>query len=103
MLFGILTVISGIVEQTTLGAEEVGVLQAFMDKPEIPSFINPVGAVWALINIGWDYMQLFWDVLWFNYAFFQGQWLYVKYLVFMPVSISVIASLVFILRGVGNA
>jgi len=100
-LWGIFTVISGIIEMNTLGEAEVGVFQALM-QPEIPEFTNPIGAVFAFVNVAWDYLQNLWSVLWFDYAFFQGQWLYVKYIIFLPISISLVISLVFILRGVGS-
>ena len=101
MLFGIFTVISGIIEMNTMGSDDISILQSLM-QPQIPEFTNPLGAVFAVVNVAWDYLQVLWDVLWFDYAFFQGQWLYVKYLVFWPISVALVISLVFVLRGVGS-
>ena len=33
-----------------------------------------------------------WDILWFNYSFFDGPWVIVKYVLFWPVSIGLVVS-----------
>lgn len=101
MLFGILTIISGIIELGTMGAGELSTLQALME-PEVPEYTNPIGATAAYMTVAWDYMQNLWDILWFNYAFFEGEWLLIKYIVFWPVSIGIIMTFIFVMRGVGS-
>lgn len=101
MLFGMLQLISGVIEMTTLGEGEVSTLQALMTAPVV-DLSNPISALTSVMSVGWDYLGNLWDVFWFNYSFFQGQWLLVKYIVFIPISIAMIISLVMMLRGVGS-
>lgn len=102
MLFGILTLISGIIEMNTLGAGEVSLIQRLM-SPDIPEYSNPIGAVTAYMSVTWQYLEAFFDILFFNYSFFQGQWLLVKYILFIPVSFAMVFSLIMMLRGVASA
>lgn len=101
MLFGVLTLINGIIEMSTLSEGEVGVLQALMSPPTV-NFSNPIGAITGIMSIAWDYLSNLWDIFWFNYAQFQGQYLLIKYIFFIPISLGMIVSLVMMLRGVGS-
>jgi len=100
VLYVVLAIISGMVEMTSpLGVDEVGRIKTLM-SPTVPSFSDPLGAIFAYITFTWDYITNLWGIFWFDYAFFTGGWVYVRYLLFIPVSIGVIVSLVIsVVRG----
>ncbi len=100
--FVAITYISGVVELQTLGADKVAVIQGLM-SPSIPEYNNPVGAVFTWVNIGWSYLQLFFYVLWFGFpTLFTGTWGMLQFLVFFPISIAIIFSIIIVMRGVPN-
>lgn len=101
VMFGVFTIISGVIEATTLGEDEVGLFKTLMTPPVIDS-THPLGVVFSVMSVAWDYLKNLFDILWFNYAFFQGQWLIIKYIFFLPISVAIIISLIFVLRGVGS-
>lgn len=102
VIFVVLTVMSGICEYTVFGDDDTSLLQRLMTTPDISETTSIVGAVFGYIGFGWDYLQTLWDVLWFDYSFFQGQWLLVKYILFYPVSIAFVISIILAIRGVGS-
>ena len=103
ILFVVLTLISGICELDY--AKSIGSithLEALM-KPDIPSYNNPIGAVAAYITVAWSYVQTLWSMLWFDYAFFDGGWIWIRYIFFIPISIGLVLTLVLsIFKGVGS-
>lgn len=103
MLHILLTIISGICEMTSISAADIGRIQLLM-QPDVPAYTNPVGAVFSYMTATWDYIENLWGIFWFDYAFFQGSWLYLRYCLFMPVSVGVIVTLVIaVVRGVGGS
>ena len=103
LMWGVMTLISGVLESTTLGENEVGILQGLMTSPTVTSSTDFLGAATSWINYGTNFIGNLWDVFWFNYSFFQGQWLIVKYVIFMPISVALAFSIgLAIVRGVGS-
>lgn len=100
-LFVVLSIIAGVMEMNYLGTEGLSRLQMLM-QPDVPAYTNPIGAVSAYFTVGWGYIQNLWGMFWFDYPMFTGVWGIVRYVIFLPVSIGVIVSLIFIIRGVGS-
>lgn len=86
MLFGVCTIIMGIIEGIPYGSDETTKLYDLMK----PSF-----------SLG--YLGNLWDMFWFDYPFLTGNLLYVKYVIFWPMSIGLIVSFVVgIVSGLGG-
>ena len=81
MLFAVLTVISGILEGTYLGTEETSLMRDAMSPPLTNIFAMPG---WLLRTVP--------RVIFFDYAFFHGEWRIFKYIFFWPIGIGVMAS-----------
>ncbi len=101
MLFVICSIISGIAEQTVIGAGEMTKMQTLMTMPNTTS-LSTIGAVFAYIDYSKDVIAVLWDMFWWNYSFLQGEWLYAKYLLFMPISIGMALTFVLAIRGTGG-
>ncbi len=99
MLFVLLTIISGVVEMTTMGDDDVSRIEALMTKPQIEETSGILGTVVGVVGFAWGYLENLWGILWFDYAFFQGQWIIVKYIIFMPISAAMIIAIIFGLKG----
>jgi len=81
MLFVVLTLISGVLEGTYLGTEETSLLRRAISPPlERP---------WALPKWFLDTVP---SVLFFQYAFFHGEWRVFQYIFFWPISVGVMVS-----------
>ena len=104
MLFIGGALLSGILELQYLGGSEsvVGVFNKIMSVPSLAnmSFFEVTGAI---IGIVWSWIQAFWDVLWWNYAFFDGSWAIIKWLLLYPLSAAMVVSTVLAIgRGVSS-
>lgn len=80
-LFALLTLISGLIEGTYIGPNEVSTLQTFVRPP-----LTDPSAMWTWLTV------TLWDVLWFDYAFFYGGWSIFKYALFWPISAGIVVS-----------
>lgn len=79
-----------------LGDSQAGLLWDLLNSFEnFNSILDLPGLVWGLI-------VLVWNMFWFDYAFFQGGWIIMRYL-FWSVSIGLIWSMVLAVRGVSSA
>ena len=103
ILFVVLTLISGICElDYAKSTGSITLLESLM-KPDIPSYFNPIGAVVAYVTVAWGYVQTLWSMLWFDYSFFTGGWIWIRYIFFIPVSLGLVLTLVLsVFRGVGS-
>lgn len=102
MLWGMFTVIAGICEQSTYGATEVGLVQQLMTQPEFTSTFGVLGDAYTAMSWAGNEIKVLWNMFWFNYPFFEGQWQTIRYIVFMPVSIGVIISMFFAIKGTSS-
>jgi len=96
MLFIIMTVISGICEMTYLPATEESRLWVLLHPFE------GFRSILDLPEMVFDWAVNLWGMFWFDYAFFQNEWIIVKYL-FWSISIGLIWSILSTIRGVGSA
>jgi len=80
-LFLMLSILSGILEGAYLGDSELADVRRFTQAP----FTEP----WAMP--GWI-VGILSKVLFFDYAFFHGEWAILRYIFFLPIGIGVIIS-----------
>lgn len=92
-LYVVLSIIAGIMEMSYLGAGEVSRLQLLMQLDVPESTVPIIGTAFAYLTAGFNWIRNLWGVFWFDYPFFQGRWLIVRYALFMPVSIGVIVTI----------
>jgi hypothetical protein len=61
-----------------------------------------IGAkIWEAVTIPVDILWLVLRAFWFDYAFLTGDWIYLRFL-FMSISVGVIISIVFAMRGTSS-
>jgi len=104
MLFIGGALLSGILEMQYLGGSEdvSGVFNRMMSVPSL-SNLNFLEVAGAVIGIIWDWVQAFWDMLWWDYAFFHDNWAIFKWMLCYPLSIAMVVSTVMAIgRGVGS-
>jgi len=99
--FVILTMLSGIIEMQYLGGK-AGVLQNIMDAAKVTTINNPITAPFTFLSVGWNMIKALWEAFWWQYSFFQGYWVIVKYAIFWPISVGLIFAIVMALRGVSS-
>jgi len=73
--FVLLTLLNGILEGVYLGEGTVTRLQTLMSLPT---------------SLAW--FSNLWGVLWFDYSFFHGGWIILKYALFWPISLGLLIS-----------
>ena len=102
MLFVICTISSLLIEAQQFGDSQTSHLYILL-SPDIPSFWNPIGAAIAYVTVAWNYLQALWDMFWFDYSFFEGSWQLVRFIVFVPISVGLVVSLILAaIRGVSS-
>ena len=95
--------LSGILEMLYLTPQEAGILYRLLYGYKEISFSNPLIAVVTLISVAWEYIKTLWDILSWNYAFFDGYWAIVRFF-FIGISVGIVASLILsVTRGVSSA
>ena len=57
-----------------------------------------IGASTSYFTVAWDKIQVLWDMFWWDYAFFTGAWIFLRFF-FIAVSVGIILSLVWSLIG----
>ena len=100
VIFGI---VGGICEMSYIGEDEVSKLQRLL-QPDFPDYKIPIlGQIAAFVTVAWDYVQVLWEMFWWDYPFFEGSWSLVRYMFFIPLSIGAVVSLVLAtFRGVSS-
>jgi len=98
-LYVVGTMLSGIMEQTYFGGTEAARLTVLMTEPSFSSSFGFLGTTVMLVDFAWEWLVNLWSMLWWDYAFFQGQWLILKYAIFIPISIKIITGVVAMMRG----
>lgn len=101
MLFTILTIVSGIIEQTYLGADEAGTIWGAMSSFQAIEFTNPLTAVGGLIIAATDLTQALFKAFIFNYSFLTGIW-FVFRILGCCISAGIVVSLILAIRGVSS-
>lgn len=62
---------------------------------------NILSTAWAVIMLGWEVLVLLWNMFWFDYAFLMGDWIFLRF-IFMAISIGILISLFFAMRGTSS-
>jgi len=102
VLFILLSIISGIVEMTYIGEAEASRIQLLL-QPELPESTIPIiGTAVAWVNLAWDWLKNLWHMFWFDYAFFTGGYIIIRYF-FIAISVGIIFSIILALRGTSNS
>jgi hypothetical protein len=103
ILFVVGSLLSGIIEQQYLGSSQVGVLHGLIGGYEQVDFSNPLIGIGSLLSIVWNSFKALWNMFWWNYAFFDGEWVIIKYALFWPISFGMVITLVLSLtRGIST-
>jgi hypothetical protein len=86
-----------------IGNEQTNLISVLL-TPQGTDFSNPITAVTSIITDVWQYMKVFLQmaVLWFP-DLWHGNWIWVWYVICLPLAIGMIFSIVTILRGVHNS
>lgn len=97
------TVLSGLLELQYLGSAEAGLFYRLTHNYEAIEFTNPLVALGTFATVAWAYIGDIWTMFIWDYAFFEGSWSIFRYLIFWPISIGLIVSLILAaIRGVSS-
>lgn len=99
MIFVISTVLCLVLESQ---ASDVTVISGVLDKFQAMEFNNPVSVGWAVITGLGAILKAIFDVLTWNYSFFIGYWVWVRFLM-MTISFGIIISLLLAIRGTSSS
>ena len=98
------SLLSGILEMqflTGTGEHEEAVFERLMSPPAFEN-MNPLTFVWVIVTTTFQWLQAFWDMLWWNYAFLTGSYSIIKWILLYPLSIAFVVSIILAIRGVGS-
>ena len=99
MFTGIATVICGICEQQYFGEAEASRLTILLTSPSFGESLGIFGTITAVVDFTWSWFVNLLGMMFFDYSFFQGQWQIVRYILFIPIGIGIISSIVAMIRG----
>lgn len=102
MAFILLTIGSGVLEQTYLGTAEAGVFWQAISSFQAVSISDPITAIWSIMVGAWSMIQALFKMLIWDYAFFIDDYLVFRYL-FMSISVGMVVSLLLAIRGTSSA
>ena len=72
-------------------------------SPQISTSTNVWDTIGSTFTLAGDFIAAIWAALWFDYAFFTGQYQIIRWALFVPVSIGLIVSIVMAIRGTSSA
>jgi hypothetical protein len=78
IIYVVLSVLGGIGEQVYLGSTEASTINTLFDL-HMPAYTNVLSFGLAAIQVTADWIQGVWQILTFDYSFFQGEWIIVRY------------------------
>jgi len=90
-LFVLGAIIGGVMEQTYPGSTERSAIDRLL-KPTLGEISNPWEATTAFFTVAGDWVDALWEVLTFDYPFFTGEMVIVRWL-FLGISIGVIIAI----------
>lgn len=101
--FVIFTIIACICEMNYIDEGDMSKLQQLL-QPDFPDYKVPIlGQIAGFVTVAWDYIRILWGMFWWDYPFFTGGWALVRYMMFIPLSIGMVVSLVLAtFRGVSS-
>jgi hypothetical protein len=102
-IFVLGSMLSGIMENVYLGAggEQEGVIERLFSMPSF-SGQGIFGVTETILVATVNWVGAFWDLLWWNYAFFTGFYAIIRYAVCFPISIGMIYGMFTVMRGSGG-
>lgn len=99
-LFIVLSLISGIIELAYLGGSEShSNVFSTLFTAEIDTSTSIWGTIWSSLILTKDIILAIWSALWFDYAFFEGQYQIIRWALLLPVSVGLIFSVLLAARG----
>lgn len=101
MVFIVCSILSGVLEMSYLGNHETSTLWKAMSAFDIVDSSNPLSIASGVVVGMWNLIKAAFQILLWDYAFFTGYWLVVKYL-FMTISLGIVVALFLSLRGTSS-
>jgi len=101
MLFLVATIMSQIIEYGYAGGDTSTTFWTAMTSFKGISFSNPITAVWSIMVGIWDIIKALFNMFFWNYSFFTGELVIVRYFL-MSISLGVIVSLLLAIRGTSS-
>ena len=103
-LFIVLSLISGVIEGVYLGgAEDTQTVLESLFSPATPSTTTLLGIDVTALAATWNWFTALFGLLFFDYAFFDGEWQIIRWIIFIPVGLATVISIVLALvRGVSS-
>jgi hypothetical protein len=93
--------LSGILELQYLGGEaDTSLVLGNVMSP--PILDNALTAVVEIVIYIKDLFLAILNALWWNYAFFSGDWQIIKWLICMPISFGIVWSIIMAIRGTSS-
>lgn len=109
MLYITLYILSSIAAQSNMvTATQISAIQGFMqpvgtDMSSASTSTTGISAAFVLITNVWSYLRPIIEAIFlWNASLWTGNWIWFYYCVCMPISVGMIVSIVFVLRGVAN-
>lgn len=101
LLFILGTFISVTLEGQFIGADTTSVFYDIMN-PDFMEYTNPLTAIGGFFIYVLAWVKGIWAVLWWDYSFFTGSWVVLRY-VGWAISTAFVIGLVMAIRGVGSS
>jgi len=102
MAFFICSLIGGVLEMGYLGQHETTTLWQAMTAFDSIDSLNPYNILTGIAVGTYNLMKTVKDIILWDYSYFIGYWLIVRYL-FMTISLGVVVALFLSLRGTSSA
>jgi len=99
----LLSIVNGICEMTFATGNPETIFSGVINSVEVifSEDANIGAKIWEGISFSWEIPILIFRAFWFDYAFLTGDWIYLRFL-FMSVSVGVILSIYFAMRGTSS-
>lgn len=101
-MFIVCSLLGGVLEMWYLRQHEVSTMWAAMTAFDAVDLGNPLAAASGIVVGTWNLVKSCFQILTWDYAFFTGYWMVVRYF-FMTISLGVIVALFLSLRGTSSA
>jgi hypothetical protein len=100
--FILLHLVNGVCEMSFATGDTETIFNGVIEQVEIVSeSSNVLSGAWNVVVLGSQVFVLFFRMLWFDYAFLTGDWIFLRFL-FMAISLGIIVGLFLALRGTSS-
>lgn len=103
MIYVIGTLVCGVIEMTYLTQGATDTMFGLMTNIKGISFSNPLTALTDLLLDLWYITQLIFSIIIWDFSFFEGEYAIIKYVIFLPLSVSFFVSFILAVRGTSSA